>query len=109
MLKLLLTFNNYAHDLITGYFAALAWVGYRWYSFLPTNARDWFKQQLKLALLFIILTGIPRTIFFTTMELLPAQQKGLVMFLVFKHILIFIVICFGIFYWRKQQDFVKKY
>ena len=115
-MSLLIVFNNYFHDLATGVFVACAvvmWAIARW-------GRDHMGEASGLAEVYralttalwvsfawIIIGGIPRTVFFPTYEFIPALGKQIVSALVVKHIFMFLSVGVGIAAWLRARRIVR--
>lgn len=116
---ILLMLNNYCHDLATAVLFVLSLGMFFLVKEIVRNEgnKDFViagKRIFKnlsagaaVSFLFIIILGIPRYIFFSRFELWDAAKKGIVAALIFKHILLFAVVSFGIFYWLKLQKKIK--
>ncbi len=116
---LLIMLNNYFHDVATALLLASGvtmWVLARKYArnsnpevtiyFLKT-----YKAMTRLALFslaWIIVGGIPRTIFYKDFEWANAAGKGQVEALIVKHIFAFIFVGGGAFLWIKLGNSVKR-
>lgn len=107
-MALLIVFNNYFHDLATGVFAASAvvlWVLARWAREHPDAAAPMgevyraLTLTLWIALAWIVIGGVPRTIFFPRYEFIPALGKGIVPALVIKHVVLFTAVGTGVAAW----------
>lgn len=97
-MSMLIIFNNYLHDVATGLLISSAVI----LSVLGRQARSGgagerraFARAYKTltrfalgALAWIIVGGIPRTIFFNEYEFIPADTKGIVADLIIKHVLL---------------------
>lgn len=117
-LGILILMNNYLHDVATALLAASAFVLYAVYRiegecggpgatefFLKTYRRMVTLARFSLA--WIIIGGIPRTIFYTRFEWANAAGKGQVPALIVKHILIVICVAGGVWGWRKLKAKVE--
>ncbi|AJE04657.1 hypothetical protein [Geobacter pickeringii] len=111
--------NNYFHDVATALLAASAFVLYAVYrveeSCTGPGATEFFlktyRRMVRLArfaLAWIVLGGIPRTIFYTRFEWANAAGKGQVPALIVKHILMVILVAGGVWGWRKLQRKVAR-
>ena len=111
--------NNYLHDVATALLAASAFTLYVIYRVegecQAPGAREFFlksyRRLVKLArfsLAWIIVGGIPRTIFYTRFEWANAAGKGQVPALIVKHILIAIMVAGGVWGWRKLKGKVEQ-
>lgn len=110
MTSILIIINNYLHDVATAVLlasAVLVWALDR------AVTRDGasgsllavaYPRLVKLAwisLAWIVIGGIPRTIFFSRYEWDPAVVGGLVPALIIKHVLMFGGIAVGALIWRR--------
>jgi hypothetical protein len=118
---ILIILNNYLHDVATAVLLSSAVILY----VLGRQARSGgageraalvraYRTLTKFAwgaLIWIIIGGIPRTIFFPTYEFIPAQVNGLVLDLVIKHILLVSGVIAGAVMWvrigRQARDYAK--
>lgn len=107
-MSLLIVFNNYFHDLATGIFFGCAialWAVARSLRDEPTRASalaplyEALTRALWVSVAWILLGGIPRTIFFPTYEFVPALGKGIVPALIVKHVFMFTAVGIGIAAW----------
>jgi len=107
---ILVMLNNYVHDVATGLLIISAlWLGWSARELGPSPSRelvDYFMRTYRRctrfvvgSILFIIATGIIRTLFFMRFEWTPAMGRGLVPVLVVKHVLIFTLLGVGIYAW----------
>ena len=111
--------NNYLHDMATG---LLVGSGFALHAiiriqesmntfeatlfFLKTNRR--MVKLFKFALWWVILGGVPRTIFYTSFEWANAADKLQIPALAVKHIMMFAVVVWGIVAWRRMQKKVTQ-
>ncbi len=107
--------NNYFHDVAT---ALLAASSFCIYALVKTNdhlndhvatlfylkAYRQMGRFFRFALYWIVIGGIPRTIFYTRFEWANAAGKGQVPALIVKHILIVVFVILGIYAWRKLKE-----
>lgn len=110
--------NNYFHDLATGvlFGAAVAmWAVARAAGGMEGTGlavlRRVYPALSKLAagaLVWIIVGGIPRTIFFSRYEWDPAVVKGIVPALLVKHVLFFTAAAVGLIMWRRMKVALSK-
>jgi hypothetical protein len=107
-----LMMNNYFHDVATALLIATAAVMFIMVHELerdPTpGAADFvaraYRSMSRLALgalVWIVIGGIPRTIFFSRFEWWDAAGKGIIPALVVKHVLIFTLVVIGAVWWRR--------
>ena len=109
--SILIIINNYFHDVATAVLLSSAVILYvlgrqaerggvaehrvlaRAYSTLTSFAWG--------AIAWIVVGGVPRTIFFTRYEWDPAVVRGLVPALIVKHTLMVVAVVIGAFMWRR--------
>ena len=118
----IITANNYLHDVATGLmlmsFGAI-WLVSRRYT--PGTGRasaglylslyEAVTRIAKLSLVWILLGGIPRTIYYTRLEWAPAIGETQVIAIVIKHVLVFALVGAGIYYWllfKRQANRVRQ-
>jgi hypothetical protein len=117
-LGLAIMFNNYAHDVATALLAASAFALHAIARIqaaenTPAATRfflktyDRMKGILRFALWWIILGGIPRTIFYTSFEWSNAADRLQIPALIFKHVLFVIVVVWGAVAWRRLKRKVE--
>ena len=106
--------NNYLHDMATG---LLVGSGFALHAilriqatmntpqatlfFLKTNRH--MVKLFKFALWWVVLGGVPRTIFYTSFEWANAADKLQVPALAVKHVMMFAAVVWGIYAWRRMQ------
>jgi len=106
--------NNYLHDMATG---LLVGSGFALHAiiriqrsmntpestlfFLKTNAH--MVKLFKFALWWVVLGGVPRTIFYTSFEWANAADKLQVPALMVKHVMMASAVIFGVRAWRRMQ------
>lgn len=106
-----LMMNNYFHDVATALLAASAftlWALAKLQDERPGEAHPQFflaayrrmAALAKFSLVWIVLGGIPRTIFYMDFEWANAAGKGQVPALIVKHILMFILVGLGVWGWH---------
>jgi len=110
--SIIIILNNYFHDLATGLLlssAVILWVlGRRAEQGGPDEARALagaYPTLVKFArgaFVWIILGGIPRTIFFNQYEFIPAVNKLIYAALIVKHVFMVTVIVIGALMWRRM-------
>jgi hypothetical protein len=106
--------NNYAHDVAAALLATSAFVlhaivrvqvsvsdpaGTRF--FIKTY--DMMARYFRFALWWIVIGGIPRTIFFRSFEWNHFADKLQIPALILKHLLIVVLVIWGIFAWRRLK------
>jgi len=113
-LGLAIMFNNYAHDVATALLSASAFtlhaiVRIHEVENSPASTRfflkcyDMMTKFFRFALWWIVLGGIPRTIFYTSFEWANAADKLQIPALIFKHILFVIVVVWGAIAWKRLK------
>jgi hypothetical protein len=111
--------NNYFHDMATG---LLVGSGFALHAiikiqaamdtpeatlfFLRTNAH--MKKLFKFALWWVVLGGVPRTIFYTSFEWANAADKLQIPALAVKHVMMFAAVVGGVIAWRRMQKKVDQ-
>lgn len=111
--------NNYFHDMATG---LLVGSGFALHAimriqatmntqeatlfFLKTNSH--MKKLFKFALWWVVLGGVPRTIFYTSFEWANAADKLQIPALAVKHVMMFTAVVWGIYAWRRMQAKVDR-
>jgi hypothetical protein len=115
--SIVIIINNYFHDLATALLltsAVILWV-------LGKQAEKWGPAErlalakayptlvkfAKGAFVWIILGGIPRTIFFTRYEWDPATVHGIIPALMVKHVFMVTAIVIGALMWRRMAKLAK--
>jgi hypothetical protein len=111
--------NNYFHDMATG---LLVGSGFALHAiirivktmntpeailfFLKTNRH--MVKLFKFALWWVVLGGVPRTIFYTSFEWANAADKLQVPALAVKHVMMFAAVVWGVTAWRRMQQQVAE-
>ncbi len=114
VLGVVIMMNNYFHDMATG---LLVGSGFALHAilriqtsmntpqatlfFLKTNRH--MKKLFKFALWWVVLGGVPRTIFYTSFEWANAADKLQIPALAVKHVMMFAAVVWGIYAWRRMQ------
>lgn len=111
--------NNYLHDMATGLLVGSGFALHAimriqasmdtpeaTFFFLKTNRQ--MKKLFKFALWWVVLGGVPRTIFYTSFEWANAADKLQVPALAVKHVMMFTAVVWGIYAWRRMQAKVVK-
>jgi hypothetical protein len=106
--------NNYFHDMATG---LLVGSGFALHAILriqrtmdsPTATLFFLKTNqhmvklFKFALWWVVLGGVPRTIFYTSFEWANAAGNHQIAALGVKHVMMFAAVVWGIVAWRRMQ------
>ena len=112
--------NNYFHDVATALLAASGFVLWFMVKRYDNSAKtkettDYFlriykstTKFAKFSLMWIIIGGIPRTIFYKDFEWANAAGKSQIPALIVKHILAFIFVGLGAYLWIKINRKVKR-
>ncbi len=120
LLGVFIMMNNYFHDVATALLAAsgvVIWVIVKRYDSAAKTQETTeyflriYKSSTKLAkisLAWILIGGIPRTIFYKEFEWANAAGKSQVPALIVKHILVFIFVATGAYVWIKINRRVKE-
>lgn len=106
--------NNYFHDVATALMVASAFCIFALAKTCdefddPVAVRFYLKTYrqmgriFRFALYWIVIGGIPRTIFYTSFEWANAAGKGQIPALVVKHVLMVVMVVFGITAWRRLK------
>lgn len=106
--------NNYFHDVATALLAASSFVLFAVYriegSCSGSGATVFYLKTYRkmvkfarFALAWIVVGGIPRTIFYTSFEWANAAGKGQVPALIVKHIVMVVLVVGGVVGWRKLK------
>jgi hypothetical protein len=118
-MAILIILNNYLHDVATAVLlssAVILWV-------LGRQAKSGGKGERKAfaraygtltkfawgSLAWVIIGGIPRTIFFNQYEFIPASVKGIVPDLVIKHVLLVTGVAIGGVMWVRLGKLAKRF
>ena len=117
--SILIIVNNYLHDVATAVLLSSAVILY----VLDRQARGGDEGERRAlaraygtltrfawgALAWIVVGGIPRTIFFPTYEFIPASVRGIVLDLVIKHVLLVLGVIAGGVMWARIGKRVRAY
>lgn len=111
--------NNYLHDMATGLmvgsgFALHAILGIQramdnpqaTLFFLKTNRK--MVKLFRFALWWVVLGGVPRTIFYVSFEWANAAEKLQIPALAVKHVMMFTAVVWGTIAWRRMQQRVAE-
>lgn len=113
MTAILIIINNYLHDVATAVLLATAIV--MWALGRQVERGDTAEVAVLarlypvltrfawVAIAWIVIGGVPRTIFFTRYEWDPAVVKGIVPALVVKHALMAFAVVLGVLLWRSVK------
>ena len=115
--SILVILNNYLHDVATATLLSSAVILY----VLGRQAERGGAGERKAlarayptltkfaigALVWIVLGGIPRAIFFPTYEFIPAEQKGIVADLVVKHVFLVGAVVLGAVMWVRMSKIAR--
>lgn len=118
-MDMLIVLNNYLHDVATATLLSSAVIFY----VLARQAKNGdagekrafahaYKSLTRFAvgaLVWIILGGIPRTIFFTKYEFIPAQINGIVPDLIMKHVILVAMVVAGVVMWVRMGKLAREY
>jgi len=114
----LIIMNNYLHDVATATLlssAVILWVlGRQAEKGSPELRQALAKAMPTLtkiaigALIWIILGGIPRVIFFNTFEFIPAKDNGIIVDLAIKHVFLFAAVGAGAIMWLRMGRIARE-
>ena len=114
----LIIINNYLHDVATAVLLSSAVIFYvlaRQAQRGGEGERRAFGRAYRTltrfawgALAWIVIGGIPRTIFFTQYEFIPADDKGIITDLVIKHVLLVSAVIAGSIMWLRMKKSIEK-
>ena len=106
--------NNYFHDMATGLMVGSGFALHvilriqasmdtpvATLFFLKTNSH--MKKLFKFALWWVLLGGVPRTIFYVSFEWASSAEKLQIPALAVKHVMMFTAVVWGIYAWRRMQ------
>lgn len=118
MTAVLIIINNYLHDVATAVLlgtAVIMWaLGRQVERGGPADAAVVARLYPTLtkfawgAVAWIVVGGVPRTIFFTRYEWDPAVVKGILPALILKHTLMFAAVVGGVLLWRSVKRRIDK-
>jgi len=114
---ILVILNNYFHDVATATLlssAVILWILGRRAEQGEKGERQAFARAYapltkfaRGALAWIIIGGIPRTIFFKYAEFIPSAQKNIIPDLMVKHIVLVSAVIAGVVMWRRLGKVAK--
>ncbi len=119
VLGVILMMNNYFHDVATALLLASGvalWIIYKRYDegYAP-DSREYFlriyrsmTRLAKFSLIWILIGGVPRTVFYKKMEWQVAIDHAQIPALIVKHILTFTFVGLGVYLWLKLGRKVKE-
>jgi putative copper export protein len=118
-LGILIMMNNYFHDVATALLAAGAYTlwlltrvhdghsGPQASAFFVAACRR-LTLLVKIAIAWIIIGGIPRTIFYQDFEWANAAGKGQIPALIVKHLMIAVMLAAGAYGWLRLRQRLRK-
>lgn len=114
----LIIINNYLHDVATAVLLSSAVIFYvlaRQAQRGGEGERRAFGRAYRTltrfawaALAWIVIGGIPRTIFFRQYEFIPGDEKGIVSDLIIKHVLLVSAVVAGSIMWLRMKKSIEK-
>jgi|Deesub1362A_J573_1020465.scaffolds.fasta_scaffold19603_2 sterol desaturase/sphingolipid hydroxylase (fatty acid hydroxylase superfamily) len=118
-LKMIITISNYSHDIATAILAIsavtmyLLYRRYRESENLQTvrffiNAYTKITRLATVCLVWILLAGVPRVIFYKKLEWSIAAGQTQIVAIMIKHIFMFLLVGTGILYWRRVSKKVRQ-
>jgi len=115
--SVLIILNNYFHDVATATLlssAVILWVLGRQAERGGPELRKALARAMPTltrfavgALVWIILGGIPRLIFFKTYEFIPAKDNGIIIDLAIKHVFLFAAVGAGAIMWLRMGKIAR--
>jgi hypothetical protein len=118
-MSILIILNNYFHDVATATLlssAAILYVLERQARHGGEGERRAFARAYRTltrfawgALAWIVIGGIPRTIFFNQYEFIPADTKGIVADLIVKHVLLVSAVIAGAIMWVRAGKVAREF
>jgi type IV secretory pathway VirB2 component (pilin) len=110
---------NYSHDIATALLAVSGAAMWLIASHYPAGANSETSQYFtriyrsitrmaKDSLIWILVAGVPRIYFYTEYEWSPAAGDLQVVAIIIKHIVMFLIVGTGLFYWIKLNKKVKQ-
>jgi hypothetical protein len=116
-LGVIIMMNNYFHDVATALLLAsgiAVWVMFSKYDNNAPEVREYFMKIYRgitrlaqFSLVWILLGGIPRTIFYKDFEWANAVGKNQVPALIVKHVIAFTIVGAGVYVWLKLSKRIK--
>lgn len=116
--QVLLIMNNYFHDVATAFLFASALVMLVMYSSAKKGGEAEVAALARMrpkltaiangAIAWIVIGGVPRTIFYNTLEYPVAEHKGLLLALGVKHGLMFSLVIAGVVLWTMVRRLLRE-
>lgn len=116
--KVLLIMNNYFHDVATAFLLTAAVVMLVLYHTavrggaaelaVLARMRPALTRIARFAIAWIIIGGVPRTVFYSQLEYPVAEYKGLLMALGVKHGLMFALVAGGVVLWTRVSRLLAR-
>ncbi|MHB9094819.1 MAG: hypothetical protein ACYC21_09100 [Eubacteriales bacterium] len=118
MVEVLVIMNNYLHDVATAFLASSALLMLVVAKLLPEKAGpqviDYFLAvyrkftlTAKVSLLWILIGGVPRVIYYKRIEWIIALDNRIIPALMVKHVIMFVLVIIGCISWWRLSNKVK--
>lgn len=118
LLDILITINNYSHDIATAVLIVSGLLMFILYKgrhiFIRNNDKKLFSQVYKRikylaegSLIWIIIAGIPRTVFYKQYEWSDLSGNLQIVAIIIKHIVMFVLVGMLSYYWIKLSKINK--
>lgn len=118
LLDIVIMINNYSHDIATAFLAVSGlsfWIIIKNYPKGSERLEGYFSISNKTiarvgrySLLWVLIAGVPRVIFYKTHEWSNAAGGLQVTAILIKHVVMFLLVGIGIFYWLRIRSRLKE-
>ncbi len=119
MIPVVIMSINYSHDIATALLAVSGAFLWMLSSLYPSEASIGMERYFvttyhgitrlaKLSLFWILAAGVPRIVFYTQYEWSDAAGDLQVIAIIIKHVVMFLLVGTGLFYWSKLAKRVKQ-
>jgi len=117
-LDIAIMINNYSHDIATAFLAVSGlslWIIIKNYPADSKGLEGYFSTSNKTicrlgkySLAWVLIAGVPRVIFYKTHEWSSAAGSLQVTAILIKHVVMFLLVGVGVFYWLKIRSRLKE-
>ncbi len=119
MIPVIIMSINYSHDIATALLAVSGAFLWMLSSLYPPEASSHVERYFvaayqgitriaKLSLFWILAAGVPRIVFYTQYEWSDAAGNLQVVAIIIKHVVMFLLVGTGLFYWHKLAKRIKQ-
>ena len=119
MIPVVIMSINYSHDIATALLAVSGAVLWMLSSLFPSEDSSGLERYFvaayhgitrlaKLSLFWILAAGVPRIVFYTQYEWSDAAGDLQVIAIIIKHVVMFLLVGTGLFYWHKLAKRVQQ-